>query len=498
MAHVNPHTREVSANIVYCGPTGSGKTASLEFIHRKLRADLRGKITRVPAQLDPTASYELIPVELGEIKGMRTRFQIASVPGDPIHAPTRKALLRDVDGIVFVADARADHMTNNLESLKDLEENLAAYGRHLADVPLVFQWNRSEQPGALMPEALSRKLNPAGAEAFQSVATDGTGVLQALTTITKLILRNLRSATQAPAPAAPPRTMAEPAPATFRVAHPPPAIHLAESSGAEQFDPRSISQESDLAVGALQDSLYPLDIPSPAAPPPSRAIGIETKVEDSFADDLLEADAEPIGEEELPEASLADLSEDLLEEPVSPPRGDRAVEIREEDVESPILEGTSEAWAGTPTRSAPDLEMVTDLDAVTDIDAIPGLEGSADLVVEDLGPLDIPMEPFEDAAAERAATDALEAAFEPLDFAGEVTRLAGSDLEAELEPPAAPPAPARERSDDAWEIVGVGTPTRLGPATFVIPLEISEGGGEARVAEITITLSPPKPARKDP
>jgi hypothetical protein len=108
------------------------------------------------------------------------------------------------------------------------------------------------------------------------------------------------------------------------------------------------------------------------------------------------------------------------------------------------------------------------------------------------------MEPFEDAAAERAAADALEAAFEPLDFAGEVTRLAGSDLEVEIEPPAAPPEPARQRGADDWEIVGVGTPTRLGPATFIIPLEISEGGGEARVAEITITLSPPKPARKDP
>jgi len=491
MAHVNPHTREVSANIVYCGPSGSGKTASLEFIHRKLRADLRGKITRVPAQLDPTASYELIPVELGEIKGMRTRFQIASVPGDPIHAPTRKSLLRDVDGVVFVADARADHMTTNLESLKDLEENLAAYGRLLADVPIVFQWNRSEQPGALMPEALGRKLNPAGAEAFESVATDGTGVLQALTTITKLILRNLRAATPAPTafPPAPPRSM--PAPATFRVAEPPPAIHLAEGAGVEQFDPRSISQEPDLAVGALQDSLQPLDIP-----PPSRAIAIETTVEDSFADDLLEAGAEPIGEEDLPEASLADLSEDLLEGPPRPPRTDPVVEIREEDVETPVLGGTSELWTGTGSPAVADLATITDLDAVTDIDAIPDLETGTDLEVEALGPLDIPMEPFEDAAAERAAVDAIEAAFEPLDFAGEVTRLAGSDLEMEIEPPAAPP-PSRA-GDDAWEIVGVGTPTRLGPATFIIPLEISEGGGEARVAEITITLSPPKPARKDP
>ena len=443
MAHVNPHTREVSANIVYYGPSGAGKTASLEFIHRKLRADLRGKLTRVPAQLDPTASYEMIPVELGEIKGMRTRFQIASVPGDPIHTPTRKALLRDVDGIVFVADSRGDHLESNLESLKDLEENLAAYGRHLADVPIIFQWNRSDQPGALTPEALGRKLNPSGADTFESVATDGSGVLQALTTITKLVLRNLRSVSQAP----------------------PPVAGLAESAHGEQFDPRSISQESDLGLGALQESLVEI---------PSSTIVIEETTGDSFAEDLLDAGAEPIGDEDLPEASLADLASDLLEE------------------------------SGAPTGGEMTIESVTDLETVMELDAMTDLETGVDVEVEDLGPLDIPMEPFEETAALGAGPgpDPLESAFEPFDFAGEVTREAGRDMDlAEGEPeglaeeaPAAAPAPPA----GSWEIVGVGTPARLGPATFTIPLEISDEGGESRVAEITITLSPPKPARKDP
>ncbi len=480
MAHVNPHTREVSANIVYYGPSGGGKTASLEYIHRKLRADLRGKITRVPAQLDPTASYELIPVELGEIKGMRTRFQIASVPGDPIHATTRKALLRDVDGIVFVADSRADRLASNIESLKDLEENLAAYGRLLADVPLVFQWNRSEQPGALTPEALGRRLNPVGAEAFESVATDGTGVLQALTTITKLILRNLRSSTQSPAP--PPAVEAatrrggESAPATFRVAEPPPAENLAVSARGEQFDPRSISREADLGLGALQDSLA---APPPLSPSPSPAMVFEEAPRDSFAEDLLDAGAEPLVEEELPEASLSDLTADLLEEPDSTKRAEMMVEIREDISESRSF-GTA-----------------IDLDAVTDIDAIPGLETGADLEVQDLAALDIPMEPFEEPADGTASLDILESSFEPLDFAGEVTRLAGRDLAKRIDQPG-PPATAPGVGAETWEIVGVGAPKRLGPATFSIPLEISEGDGEARVAEITITLSPPKPSRKDP
>ncbi len=132
------------------------------------------------------------------------------------------------------------------------------------------------------------------------------------------------------------------------------------------------------------------------------------------------------------------------------------------------------------------------------------LETGAELEVEDLGPLDIPMEPFEEIAEQSAGPDPdpLESAFEPFDFAGEVTQLAGRNIGlpegepeglAEEAPAAAPGPPAR-----SWEIVGVGTPARLGPATFTIPLEISDEGGESRVAEITITLSPPKPARKDP
>ena len=486
MAHVNPHTHEVSANIVYYGPCGSGKTACLEYIHRKLRTDLRGKLTRVPAQLDPTASYELLPVELGEIKGMRTRFQIASVPGDPIHTPTRKALLRDVDGIVFVADSRADYLASNLESLKDLEENLAAYGRRLSDVPIVFQWNRSEQPGAMMPEALSRKLNPHGAEAFESVASEGSGVLPALTTITKLILRNLRSGSHAttlePPSAAAPRRSAGSAPATFRVAEPPAVAHFAEAPRGEQFDPRSISREADLGVGTPRDPR--------AAQPPAAAeatIVIEETGSDAFADDLLDARVEPIEEEELPEASLADLTADLLEEPEGAAGPSMERVIADEAEESPAFE----AARGIDTVT--DLETI-DLDA--DFDAMSNLETAADLEpAADLGALDLPMEPFEESAERSASIDALESAADDFDFAGEVARLAGGPDESgfeEIEPEAAPPP------GETWEIVGVGAPTRMGPSTFTIPLEISEGGGEAHVAEITITLSPPKPARKGP
>jgi signal recognition particle receptor subunit beta len=369
MAQINRHTQEVSANIVYYGPAGSGKTASVEFIHHKL--------------------YEVVPVELGEIKGMRTRFEISSAPGHPIHRSTRKTLLRDVDGIVFVADARSEIMEQNLESLKDLEENLAAYGRDLDEVPLIFQWNQSDQPGALDLETLDSRLNRRGTQAFQTVATEGTGILQGLTTIAKLILRKLRSPGSAAKDASPAGKQAESEPSearprvTFRVAEPP--------------------------LSNLVDA-------SPDSPPES--LELEPLLEEAAA-------VEPPGtlggtgeEEELPEVTVEEL--------------------------------------------APAPEEIQAMDAAT----------------EDL---DIPMEPLQEGAEAGSNIEALEAGFEPIDFTTEVTNLA-----------------ERGEVDEDWEIVAVGTPTRRGPASFAIQLEISAGGQPPRSAEVTITLSVPRGKRNDP
>jgi signal recognition particle receptor subunit beta len=386
MAQMNRHTQEVSANIVYYGPAGSGKTASVEFIHHKLRSDLRRKLSRVQTQLDPTVTYEVVPVELGEIKGMRTRFEISSAPGDPIHRSTRKTLLRDVDGIVFVADARSEMMEQNLESMKDLEENLAAYGRDLDEVPLIFQWNQSDQPGALDPETLDSRLNQRGTQAFQTFATEGTGILQGLTTIAKLILRKLRSPGSADRDAG-------------------------EQAGSEPSEarPRVTFRVEEPPLSNLVDA-------SPDSPPES--LDLEPLVEEAAA-------VEPPGAlggtdegEELPEATVEEL--------------------------------------------APAPEQIQAMDVAT----------------EDL---DIPMEPLQEGAEAGSNIEALEAGLEPIDFTTEVTNLAESG-----------------EVDEDWEIVAVGMPTRRGPASFSIQLEISAGGQPPRSAEVTITLSVPRGKRNDP
>ncbi|MFQ5457975.1 MAG: ATP/GTP-binding protein [Myxococcota bacterium] len=379
MAHVNQHTREVSANIVYYGPAGSGKTASLEHIHGKLRSNLRGRLTRVPTQIDPTVSYELLPVELGEIKGMSTKFEIASVPGDPIHRAMRKSILRDVDGIVFVADSRPEGLEANVESLKDLEENLAAYGRSLADVPMIFHWNRSDAPDALDQEELERRFNEGGARSFRTVATDGTGILEGLTTIAKLILRRLRASTSKAGSAA--------------------------ASGGEQK-----AQEKAPRVRARI-----------AEPAPLAEAGADPGVAEGTAEALPEI--EPVSEPE-PESGAGDAI-DLGEPVVQEAEGD---------------------------------------------DTLP--EALLEELGEEMPDLDLPIEPLQEGAAGEEGLDALESGFQPIDFTTEVTDLA-----------------ERGDLDEEWEIAAVGTPTRLGPATFSIPLEIREGGHPAREVEITISLS---------
>ena len=378
MANINQHTREVSANIVYFGPTGSGKTASLEFIHGKLRPDLRGRLTRVPTQIDPTVVYEMLPVELGEIKGMRTKFEITTVPGDPIHGSTRKTLLRNVDGIVFVADARSGQLESNAESLKDLEEILAAYGRSLADVPHIFQWNHSDAEEALDEDVLNRRLNNAGTSAYKTVATEGTAVLEGLTTIAKLILRRLRSSTAATTP---------------------------NASAGEETTPVAGEEAGKI-----------------------RARAVAALPQDQTGDDGESFDPRPL-------AAAAEAEE------TPEPAGDDPLHLGE-----PLLQDDSE-----------DTEL-------------------PEALVEDLGEeipdLDIPMEPLQDDSAAGSSIDLLESDFEPIDFTTEVTDLA-----------------ERGDLDEEWEIVAVGAPTRIGPASFAIPLEIREGDHPAREIEITISLS---------
>ncbi|HKE12042.1 MAG TPA: ADP-ribosylation factor-like protein [Myxococcota bacterium] len=225
MAEPAPSQPNVNARIVYWGAPGSGKTANLRMIHAKLRADHRGELREVPTRLDPSVSYEMMPIELGEVAGVRTRIQIIAVPGGPEQAPTRKQLLDKVDAVVFVVDAQRDRIDANVACFEELRRALAAYGRALESVPMVIQYNKRDLADPFALEELHRKLDIRGAGVFEAVATEGTGVLQTLTTVSKRVIRARREqaaeeGAAAPAPAAAARSAAA---AAVKAALPAPA-----------------------------------------------------------------------------------------------------------------------------------------------------------------------------------------------------------------------------------------------------------------------------------
>lgn len=193
MAKLNPDETVVNARIVYWGIEGAGKTANLQALYRKLRSDSRGEIEREATRIDSAVEYETLPIELGEIRGLRTRIEMIAVPGGSGQAPTRKQLLDQIDGVVMVVDSQKELIDQNADSLNELREMLRDYGRVLEDVPLVIQYNKRDLSDPYSIEELHRRLDVPGAAVFEAVAVETTGVLQTLSTLAKHVIRNLRS-----------------------------------------------------------------------------------------------------------------------------------------------------------------------------------------------------------------------------------------------------------------------------------------------------------------
>lgn len=221
MAVFNPRKREINAKVVYYGPGLSGKTTNLQYIHAKLKPEHRGELMTLATQQDRTLFFDYLPVELGEVRGLKTRFQLYTVPGQVFYNSTRKLVLKNVDGVVFVADSRAEALADNLESLKNLEENLRSHGLSLDKLPLVIQYNKRDAATALPIAELDRHLNRRGVPTFAAEAHRGVQVLETLRTICKLVVLDLRDKapetgsdspkTGTAAPATPPAPTTSPA-----------------------------------------------------------------------------------------------------------------------------------------------------------------------------------------------------------------------------------------------------------------------------------------------
>lgn len=191
MVLFNAATRELTAKIVYYGPGLCGKTTNLQHVYDALPQDGRGKMLSLATQTDRTLFFDFLPIELGTIRGMKTRIQLYTVPGQVFYDATRKLVLRGADAVVFVADSQMPALESNKESFQNLIDNLKEQGTDLEKLPHVIQWNKRDTPNALPTETLDREINRFGAPTFEACATRGEGVRETLTGVAKLVLKHL-------------------------------------------------------------------------------------------------------------------------------------------------------------------------------------------------------------------------------------------------------------------------------------------------------------------
>ncbi|RMG43264.1 MAG: hypothetical protein D6718_12525 [Acidobacteria bacterium] len=191
MAVFNYSTRELTTKIVYYGPGLCGKTTNLQFIYEHMPAGVRGKMLSLATKTDRTLFFDFLPIDLGQIQGMKTKVQLYTVPGQVFYNETRRLVLKGADGIVFVADSQENMLDANIDSFRNLEENLAAHGLSLETLPHVLQFNKQDLPNALPVEVLNEKLNKYNAPFYEAIATTGVGVQETLRHICKLVLLRL-------------------------------------------------------------------------------------------------------------------------------------------------------------------------------------------------------------------------------------------------------------------------------------------------------------------
>jgi signal recognition particle receptor subunit beta len=193
MSLVNFTAREITCKIVYYGPGRSGKTTNLQYVYDQVPAERRGRMVSLATQSDRTLFFDFLPLELGEISGFTTKFQLYTVPGQVYYNATRKLVLQGADGVVFVADSQARQLDENIASLQNLQANLLEQGIDVRTLPLVIQYNKQRLPPELVlpVEDLDDAMNFRGVPSFGADALTGNGVFETLRAVSELVLRKL-------------------------------------------------------------------------------------------------------------------------------------------------------------------------------------------------------------------------------------------------------------------------------------------------------------------
>jgi mutual gliding-motility protein MglA len=367
MVLFNYSTRELTAKIVYYGPGLCGKTTNLQYIYDSLPDNVKkGKMLSLATKTDRTLFFDFLPIELGTIRGMKTRVQLYTVPGQVFYNSTRKLVLKGADGVVFVADSQAKMIEADSESYKNLEDNLREMGIRIDEIPLVMQFNKRDLPNLSSVEEMNTSINRHNAPFYEAVATTGIGVEDTLKAITKLVLNNLASKYKLEG-AAPETDAAAPVPRPAVQRHPvvPPRPTPAPPA-AKPFAPAE-----DFSLESLEIDEEPPAAPRHPArsePAPARASTRTPSSAEQIFD--LGDEIDLPGLEEAPDDSVnlgEDLLQELEEDPVPVAAGRMASRA-----------GASRAPAGTPPaplRAVPSPDPL-DAEAVLDLDDPIELEGS--------------------------------------------------------------------------------------------------------------------------
>lgn len=192
MAFINQEAKEIHLKVVYYGPSLGGKTTNIQWVFQKTNEGDRSELSSFNANPERTYFFDFLPMNVGQIRGLNTRFHLYTVPGQVIYDSSRKLILKGLDGIIFVADSQLERMDENIEALKNLEKNLEQQGYDIKQVPLVLQYNKRDLPNAASLAELRAALNKYNVPDFEATASIGRGVMETLRTVSKAIVTTLK------------------------------------------------------------------------------------------------------------------------------------------------------------------------------------------------------------------------------------------------------------------------------------------------------------------
>ena len=200
MSIINYASREIQFKIVYYGPALCGKTTNLAYIHQRISPNHRGDLVSLATASDRTLFFDFLPLNAVVIKGFVTKFQLYTVPGQVIYNATRQLVLRSTDGVVFVADSQWEKMEENVESFKNLEENLALQNISMDEVPLVLEYNKRDLPNIAPINYIEFALNnrKKRLQSFEVISSTGQNVFAALNAVSQILLHKFSKQSEAP------------------------------------------------------------------------------------------------------------------------------------------------------------------------------------------------------------------------------------------------------------------------------------------------------------